>query len=1060
MVIYNGYCRPLKQKVDFEVSEVNSIDTSRGVKWQIKGNYESYKISVFAKESVALDLASKLEKPDFFEAHSDAVIREPKIHEVPLSQELEEPMLAFDSEDVIIYDSEEMAPFPFFNAEAFASYDLPEEKETDFKILKSLRKIESEMLEGMAGRVNYGGKSQIGKDSPVYANKHDEKVVKVTNIFFDDEFDSLIITTEGEFENMYEDEFNVKEFSQSCITLEGFYNKFNQIFTQIDVSDISSIKIKAAGETDDYQGVDFDFDYSDGDDEAYLHGLQFFMTPEDYEEEGDYSRFNFCDIISYGNIKTAFDTHGDVPVYLMLIDTDDCDSMDDATRSFVDGEEPDFEIEMITDFKSQYDADDNSFALSNLKIKEGVKKSDIEKPFFTLKKLYDLMTSTLDDYDVEEKDDVHMELNASYKNGEFGDYNEVYSGFGFGGKFITDSLYLGIEKQEAIEALEEGQDYSELKVKELKELLADRGLPVSGRKAELIERLEEDDESGVGDLLDIDDVVDEGLAMTYDELNEFVDDRIEEGEGDEPAYLSTQFVDEDGDVEASASVIVNDDEDDIDFIGTVVSEIPLTTNEDWDDDEDYDDWEAQEHVIEVDEDDDSYAITYTKEAEQSPFTTDIGFITFHSPETNQEVGEDDEDVIPMIFDQFIPPEIWGDLKDSQQQEFIRTGDESILVCSKCGMTKADMRASDGYCPVVDPMNEAYIAKVNCPYSKHFAPMHWVNKEPTKLIEATKTAMNNVYFDDNKPIDVVAAEGVMEAEEVFYAPNRGSQPITDGVKSLMVSKAEYYNAIHSIPPTVSAVETSDGSSMKLGYFDSESHLVESLFSDTLMAEDETQDSFSAESQPLPELWAEDLHNFNPPVRESISLSAENYAADDKAKVVDKYDYYRNIMHLGDDVEVVDVGDAMVVMDDDIIDPDLEIDPMMCVGCDIIFTKKYQLDKKGMCIDCSEDSINLSELQRYKDGGNVLYDEGDFEIEMDEVEDEIEPEMDDYIDSDEITEDGYDMFEDDYSEWMEDYQAENAYKVSNNNSRYLLGALGLGGLAVLFAPDKVREFFKRK
>ena len=167
-----------------------------------------------------------------------------------------------------------------------------------------------------------------------------------------------------------------------------------------------------------------------------------------------------------------------------------------------------------------------------------------------------------------------------------------------------------------------------------------------------------------------------------------------------------------------------------------------------------------------------------------------------------------------------------------------------------------------------------------------------------------------------------------------------------------------------------------------------------------------------------------------------------------------------MHLGDDVEVVDIGDAMVVMDDDIIDPDLEIDPMVCVGCDIVFTKKYQLDKKGMCIDCSEDSINLSELQRYKDGGNVLYDEGDFEIEMDEVEDEIEPEMDDYIDSNEITEDGYDMFEDDYSEWMEDYQAENAYEVSNNNYRYLLGALGLGGLAVLFAPDKVREFFKRK
>ena len=101
-----------------------------------------------------------------------------------------------------------------------------------------------------------------------------------------------------------------------------------------------------------------------------------------------------------------------------------------------------------------------------------------------------------------------------------------------------------------------------------------------------------------------------------------------------------------------------------------------------------------------------------------------------------------------------------------------------------------------------------------------------------------------------------------------------------------------------------------------------------------------------------------------------------------------------------------------------------------------------------------------MQRYKDGGVTIYDEGDFDIEMDDVEDEIEPEMDDYIDSDGFTEDGYDMYEDDYSEWMDDYQSENMSKPAMSNSKYLLGALGIGGLAVLFAPDKVREFFKRK
>ena len=133
--------------------------------------------------------------------------------------------------------------------------------------------------------------------------------------------------------------------------------------------------------------------------------------------------------------------------------------------------------------------------------------------------------------------------------------HDVY-GVGFGGQFIEGSLYIGVEKQEAIEALEEEQDYSELKVVELKELLADRGLPVSGRKAELIERLEEDDESSGGELIEQEDVLDEGSAMSYDELNEFVDDRIEDGEGDEPAFFTTQFTDLDGDVGTTATVIV------------------------------------------------------------------------------------------------------------------------------------------------------------------------------------------------------------------------------------------------------------------------------------------------------------------------------------------------------------------------------------------------------------------------------------------------------------------------------------------------------------------------
>ena len=80
----------------------------------------------------------------------------------------------------------------------------------------------------------------------------------------------------------------------------------------------------------------------------------------------------------------------------MLVDTDDCDNMAEAARSFIDGEEPDFEIEMITDFESQFDEDEYHVALSNLKTKKGVKRV-IEKPFLTLKELYETMTNN-DEY--------------------------------------------------------------------------------------------------------------------------------------------------------------------------------------------------------------------------------------------------------------------------------------------------------------------------------------------------------------------------------------------------------------------------------------------------------------------------------------------------------------------------------------------------------------------------------------------------------------------------------------------------------------------------------------
>ena len=61
MVVFQGYCRPLKQKVEFQVESVNRLETKRGIKWSVKGNYGENKISTFTNEENAQILLDQLD---------------------------------------------------------------------------------------------------------------------------------------------------------------------------------------------------------------------------------------------------------------------------------------------------------------------------------------------------------------------------------------------------------------------------------------------------------------------------------------------------------------------------------------------------------------------------------------------------------------------------------------------------------------------------------------------------------------------------------------------------------------------------------------------------------------------------------------------------------------------------------------------------------------------------------------------------------------------------------------------------------------------------------------
>ena len=1080
MVIYNGYCRPLKNKVDFEVLEVNPIETSRGVKWQIKGEYETYKISVFAKKEVALEIKEKLENIDFFEPLQEVSTVASKIHEIPLSQDIEEDSISFDAEEIIIYDSEELSPFPLSAEE--------EEEETEnptWKTLRTIRDFEASLLWFFTSPLHEDNEEQSADTSfplVVYDWNADPEHSPITDITYSDEFDIIYLIGE-----VLEEGSEWEEVVNKSITIKQAYDKLKNILMTVAPEEIRGFKVKYGEKVYDPDNFEPQARWEDED------GYGLLIYPPDVGE--DYSDFNLCNGLQVENIKHTYDNNPDANVYMFLVDTDDCDDVAESCAEWRTGNPISKDLHLITSFDNQHGEDDYGLLIYNLRLEKQTQGSfDTARPTSSVRDLYELFAEGANGF----INIVGMPYNETYNELiEDEELREDGCGLAMGGQWSEGALVIGIERQDLDEALAGPIDYSTLKVVELKELLEDRGLTKSGKKADLIARLEDDDEES-SDYNSFDNVWDDDKVMTYDMLNEFVDEQIEEGNEDAEVIISTQALDDAGDARFSDGVLVSPDDywtdpdEDAASQLVAINEALLYFDDDDDDweDDDYEAEDLEEAEVEIEEEGGQVSISYEKEAEtkpsfasESPFMTDIGFITYNSEEGSNQIGVDDEDVIPMIFDKHIPPEVWGSLKDSTQKEYIETKDESLLSCPQCGMSKSELRVNGGNCSTTDPMDESYVAKRSCPYGKHFAPMHWISKDNKNITEATKTAMNNVYFNDNIPIKVLAAE-----EETFNAPNMNTN--FDEPQTMLVSKADYYDSIHLLPNTITAAETIDGLNMKLGFFKSEAGLLDSIYSDTLFSEEGLSTPFSAEPAPLPELWAEDLTNFEAPSLTKINLSAEDYASENDAQIMDKYDYYRSIMNMGDDAEVIDMGDSVAIIDKDIVGPPKEINIMDCVGCERTFKRANELDKKGLCIDCSEESIEHSELQRYKGGGDNIYSEmddltkGEIElmenrerdsiVEEEEEEDEGEGEW-----LDEEDDEGYDISDEAYDdESLEEWEAHsiprdttypigsltyNEANYGNNKStklKWIVGALGVGSLAAILAPETISSLFKRK
>ena len=101
MVIYQGYCRPLKQKVDFTVDTVECLETKKGQKWVVKGVHEGHKITTFTNKATGESLMEQLgikreaEEVVVFDAE-EAII------EAPNHEDVAEEIEVFDAEEVVL----------------------------------------------------------------------------------------------------------------------------------------------------------------------------------------------------------------------------------------------------------------------------------------------------------------------------------------------------------------------------------------------------------------------------------------------------------------------------------------------------------------------------------------------------------------------------------------------------------------------------------------------------------------------------------------------------------------------------------------------------------------------------------------------------------------------------------------------------------------------------------------------------------------------------------------------------------------------------------------------
>ena len=585
--------------------------------------------------------------------------------------------------------------------------------------------------------------------------------------------------------------------------------------------------------------------------------------------------------------------------------------------------------------------------------------------------------------------------------------------------------YLVVEEQTEGEDV----DYSKMTVKQLKVESKTRGLKVSGKKAELIERLQSEPLSAESDFThaiedeesferkfqeDIFDNEEDAMKRATEIGCEKVHSHIINGK---TVYMPCH-----SHAEYESAMVSMGISNSLEGMRAENEMFDALSFSDWADQEmqthgedvSFDEWVDDESTKHGDDSFDDWA-EHEQESHANRYNAEEAVLT-------------DAEMPPFLYEDYIPPEVWNSISESAKERYIETNDESVLTCPKCGISKKGLRKIEGFCVATEYSSPYYQEGVDCPYSKMFSPIHWISPE-NEYSEGFEEAVTDRLMVQ---MEVMGAESPI----TLHSPTPEVKNTFETGK-ITISNETYDDIYEDLPESASIGYSKDGRSINIGYFKEDEQYITKLI------------------------------NMNGEIMEEENEGMEVYGAEDVMahKSAKRKSFYMNALDAMDrmyDAEEDD-DDELGHFSQEAEDDDDDLGP---------FSQEAETINQinPTIVEGSEDIMGAETLEFHEE---ELYTIGD---EMDEF---LKPMIDDLA-----QQQGYS----DFDEFDQDVERRrqlatqnrldeaplptSSYRVGNPNPRPLpkvkqesrnkkmiIGLLALGSAAAIFAPSQIRKFMKK-